>query len=289
MAIRDQKQRVRVRIHAREELSPIRKYIRWFFQVVCLGIFVLLVWYITRMPQVTVTDILIKGGVTVSHDDIRLAVEGVLDETYFTLIPKRFTFFIPEEDLVSAVARVPRTHSVSVTRDGLTSLKVTFAEYMPDALWCEDQKEQKCMYIDEEGRAFTVAPDLNGGALVRYRSEGVGEIKEGDTLDTSLIKTFKTLRTRMNEELKLRVSQIILKRNGDIELHCNGGGMILVSSTKDVQSTFEDLATVLASKEFTHLASGNFKYIDLRFERKVFINEEIGTTTNILDENATST
>jgi hypothetical protein len=57
--------------------------------------------------------------------------------------------------------------------------------------------------------------------------------------------------------------------------HIAGGGIIKVTTRMTTAETLSNLKTILDSKEFSHLEPGNFKYIDLRYGNKVFVNEEM--------------
>ena len=42
----------------------------------------------------------------------------------------------------------------------------------------------------------------------------------------------------------------------------------------------DNLLTLVGSEEFSHLAPGNFQYLDLRFNTRVFVNEELPNDTS---------
>ena len=65
----------------------------------------------------------------------------------------------------------------------------------------------------------------------------------------------------------------------EVHYHIAGGGILKTTVLQDVDETIENLSAVLGTEDFNHLAPGNFKYIDLRFGSKIFINEETASST----------
>ena len=49
------------------------------------------VWYVTRLPALTLTEVEVKGGETVSHEELKSIVREELRGSYLFLVPKRFT------------------------------------------------------------------------------------------------------------------------------------------------------------------------------------------------------
>ncbi len=101
---------------------------------------------------------------------------------------------------------------------------------------------------------------------------------------SAIIQSIDAFIKRAAEELDFRISSLVHTKDGDIRFTINGGGMIFVAKGKDYNETFENLKSVLASKEFKHIKPGNFNYIDARFSNKIFVKEGMGTTTEQIPE-----
>jgi cell division septal protein FtsQ len=233
------------------------------------------VWYGVRLQSLTINEISVEGGETISHKEIQAQTELELQGSYFLIIPKGFAYLYPHDRIVSVVERIPRVHSVEVSRSSQTALAIAFKEYVPHSLWCvHERPDVPCFYADSQGYAFEEAPPLTGGSLVRHNVEGMEEIKEGHMIDPAQLAALYDFLKRLEAELKFRVSTIVHKKDKDLEFHINGGGMILAASGKSLDTTLNDLRAIIASPEFKHLKPGNFKYIDMRFDSKIFVNEE---------------
>ena len=83
---------------------------------------------------------------------------------------------------------------------------------------------------------------------------------------------FRTVRT-IEEEFSFRVTQVHVVDRYDLNFFLAGGGELKLSKNKTFSESLTDLQTILNDESFAHIAPGNFRYIDLRFNDKVFVNE----------------
>jgi hypothetical protein len=230
------------------------------------------VWHVTRLPIFTITTVTATGGITIDEAEVERKATAVLEGSYLKFIPRRFSFFYPYEALVSEVQTVPRIKDVVVERVDRQLIAITFAEYVPDALWCVSKDSDECLFLDESGYAFGEAPDLRGGSLIRYYalqdSPAVGESPFfGEVYRTTQAFADALAATGWY------VKSVEIDSAADAFYTLVGGGELKVSLKDESERTLSFLATVRESKEFAHLLPGNFEYIDLRFGTKVFVNE----------------
>jgi hypothetical protein len=274
----------RRRIRSDRNSNFLRQIFRGVLQLAFLAFLLFVLWHGTRLKIFTINDVVIDGGETISHEDIRAKVETELQGSYFLIVPKRFTFMYPHDRIVEVLEKTPRIYGMDVARVSRTSLSVSFKEYTPHALWCmKDHPETPCYFLNAEGYAYAEAPLLQGGTLVRHNILAVEEIKAGTVLEHSVLAAIDAFIERTNNEIGMRISSLLHKSDGDIEMYVNGGGTILTTKN-DLTTSFENLKSVLGSEEFKHIRPGNFNYIDVRFGNKVFVNEELGTTTEHVAE-----
>jgi hypothetical protein len=274
----------RTRAKSRSAEVSFSYQILWgFIRLFVLALLILSLYYVTRLSAFTISNVTVQGGETISHDEIRSRTEDELQGSYLLIIPKRFAYLYPHDSIVSALEKNRRIHTIGVSRTDRKTLAVTFEEYIPHALWCMYGKDSEpCYFVDQNGYAFDKAPQLHGGTLTRHEIEGQESLAPGNVIDAQTLASMDTFIDKTEKELGMRITSVIHKKDKDYEFEVNGGGMIFASSGKELAVTFENLKSVLASKEFKHLRPGNFKYIDVRFDNKVFVNEELGTTTESL-------
>jgi len=251
-------------------LKQIAKGLLIIFSV---SLMVALVWYGTRVSALTIKEIEVNGGETIKHSDIEEIIWRSLDDNYIGLIPKKFIWFFPKNEIIKSVQDVERLHNVIIKKEGGTKINVSFDEYVPRSLWCDSVEGEECLFLDANGYAFGRSPNLTGGSFLRLVTSG-REITVGESItDESSFASLLAL-TNLLEEQKWFISHVELDQAGDIYLGVVGGGELKVRASESPESTVRNLLTVLSSNDFSHLKPGNFKYIDLRFGNKVFVNEE---------------
>jgi cell division septal protein FtsQ len=262
---------------ARKRTARSRYIIQILKGILILAVFAGLgwgIWHVTRLPSLTITEIEINGGDTIKHSVVRETVETELQGSYLAFIPRTFTYLFPAAAVRSAVAAIPRIKDVSVERDGKNKLTVMFNEYKPYALWC-DENRAHCLLVDEEGYAFTDAPKLSGGSLLRFVVEDTPLLQRKHMLSRQQLVSTVEFSEQLKKEFGFSVEQVLYEQNKDVTYTLVGGGKLLTSSEEPIEVTLNNLDTILDSENFLHLRPNNFQYIDLRFGNKVFVNEEI--------------
>lgn len=243
-----------------------------------LGVFTLLalvlsgIWFGTRADIVTIDQVIVTGGETISHAQVEGLVEAELEGSYLNYIPRRFAWLYPHDDIVAVVSATPRVKDPQVERRK-KALIIAFAEFEPAALWCDAVESNRCVFLDENGYGFAAAPDLAGGAYTRY-------VQIGQSASTSEVFTDADDFAALQELAHLLaiagwpVSTIELDQARDAFIYLVGGSELKVSLTLTPTQTVDNLQTVLSSEQYADLVPGSFAYIDLRFGNKVFVSRE---------------
>lgn len=229
-------------------------------------------YYGSRIESLQITEIEVHGGYTIPHDVVHNEVDTMLVGSHFRLIPYTFSWTYPKRAITKRLEEIPRLKQSDISLDGQT-LTVVFDEYQPVALWCM-LATSDCYFVDQSGFAFSKAPELTGGAFIRYGETGKEVEVKTQALDRDFLKTSKAFAEKLADELGLYVTHITVLDALDVTYTVSGGGVVKVSQRIDLDTTFENLKTILLSENFTHLEGGDFQYIDLRFGDKVFVNEE---------------
>lgn len=260
------------------ERNPKKVLLLQVFVGVCLVVFftllILGVWHGTRIASLTITEVEVTGGETISHDEIRSRVEAELNGTYYKLVPKRFAWTYPEEFLKQDILAIERVKNVELKRTSGTKLVIVFEEYQPFALWCENLEATDCLFLNRNGFAFGHAPKLEGGAFLRFSKTNSPPELNATPFEKEFVRQTQTFIDRVYNGLSLNIIQVEQTAEDELTYHISGGGQLKVSTRMSNDETFENLSTILASEEFAHIAPGNFQYIDLRYGNKIFINEE---------------
>ncbi len=269
----------------------IRHIIIGVMVVSFVSLLVLSVWYGTRISAFTIKEISVTGGETIPSETVVSKIDEALTGAYLGLIPKRFTFMYPHEAVASAVDSFERIKSFTLERTDFETLTVTFEEYMPDALWCDDG-DTTCVFLDDTGFAFTAAPSLKGGALLRFEKIGMTPVSGVQTFTPDEYQATHELVSLLKERGWF-VSRAEIDAAADAYLLLVPSGELKVSLKDEPLTVVDNLMTVLSAPEFLHIEPGNFEYIDLRFGNKVFVKEfktveaDLASTTEAVDEAVT--
>jgi cell division septal protein FtsQ len=230
-------------------------------------------WYVTSIERFQIRSVEVIGGTTIPHEQVRSATLATLSGTYMRLIPHTFIPTYPKKDILQAVESIPRIKNIHIAYSTPKTLSIAFDEYIPFALWCERADAPDCLFMEKSGFAFSEAPRLEGSAFMRLMVEGKKPELKTLMLKHDLLENVYEFSELLSEDLSLFVTAITFKGDFDVEYTLSGGGVIKTSQKDAPEKIFENLQTILASKEFVHIAPGDFEYIDLRFGDKVFVRE----------------
>lgn len=234
------------------------------------------IWYGTRLPAVTIDTIEVSGGSTVPPTLVAEKVEAQLEGTFLLLVPRRFSFLYPKEDIERAVEAIPRVRTATVVPTTRNHLSVTFEEYVPYALWCDviASSTSSCLFVDPEGYAYAKAPPLQGETLVRLvaaeRTPALGVYVYGE----EVLAQYRLLSDAIYREHAHRVRAITETNERDITLHLSGDVDLLITKDTSVQSIFETIESLFASPEWAGRSLDSFEYIDARFGNKVYVKRK---------------
>lgn len=245
---------------------------------IMIALIVTAIWYVTRIESLQIKEVDVIGGETIPQSTISGMVDDELSGTYLHLIPKRFAPLYPKQAIAERIRKLDRIKNVDVEEKD-QKVTVAFEEYIPYALWCEKADAPACLFIDQDGYAFAEAPELEGSAFIRFVHEGIAPAKDTSGFDPQFMRDTRRFVDLLHDQLSLYVTIVTKIDPYDITYTVAGGGDLKVSQSMPIDRTFSNLKTVLTSEEFSHLAPGSFRYIDLRFGDKIFLNDHVGTGT----------
>ncbi|MEY3784547.1 MAG: hypothetical protein RLZZ230_869, partial [Candidatus Parcubacteria bacterium] len=207
------------------------------------------IWYGSRIESLTISQIEVSGGETINHEELKSQVEKVLEGEYLGLIPRRFAWLYPDKEIVSALTSVERIHNIAAVRTSGAELKVTFDEYLPQALWCQATEQPDCLFLDQFGYAFGHAPQLTGGSFLRFVKSGE-DPAIGTTVTTP--ESLANLLTLVNllAEHNWYISYVEIDQVNDVFLKVSGGGELKVMAATAPEKTVDNLLVILSSDEF---------------------------------------
>jgi cell division septal protein FtsQ len=246
--------------------------------VVVLATVLVAVFYGTRLTLFSVHGVSVRGLETVSEAEVYSRVDAQLAGTYYGIVPHRFAPTVPSKRIEESVESIARVASATVAVEG-TDIVVTVTEHSPDMLWCGVATSSTCYYVDGEGYAYESAPVLTGSAFMRFVTHGREPVLNTQVLDSTTRSLLVAIARLFEERHAFRVHRIEYTENSDAILHLSQGGRVLVATTRNLEETYDNLSSILATEEYASLTPGTFEYIDLRFGNKVFVQKEKPTAS----------
>ena len=239
------------------------------------GVAVLLwgAWHVVRLPMFTISEVVVTGGETISHEVIRGEVEQLLTGSYFNFIPRRFAYAYPQTEIIEQLSATPRVKEPQLSRDG-TIMQVELAEFEPIALWCDYNQAtaSACIFLDENGYGFAQAPILAGGAYTRFVLVGQPAVTGNVYADSTDFADLRALEGLL-AAYGWSVTRIELDQARDAFVFLVGDSELKITLRLTPTETLANMEAVLAAEQYQHLEPGAFAYIDLRFGNKVFVSE----------------
>jgi hypothetical protein len=239
---------------------------------------------LVNLKQLRITTIRFEGKSGIAQKELAKAVLPYLEGNYFHLFSKRNMLFVPQKAIRDELlARFVRLESVRVSREGLHTILIKSIERVPQALWCGDGSTTKCYYIDDDARAFALAPAFLGGSFVIYTRTFPQSV-----LGTLLTPTdiFHDIRAFTDALAPLELSTERVTWSGDslnlsVRSARNKGTIvrftIKIPLTPPYGIAVSNLHSILGTtKEGTTFSLEGIEYIDLRFENKVFYKKKEG-------------
>lgn len=271
-----------------ETVIIIKQVFFGIFVFSVIGIIVSLLWYGTRLEKLTISQVEAKDGPTIKGEVIEESVLELLEGEYFHLVPYRFSWFYPKQEILKKLEENTKIKTLDIEKVSSQKLEIVFEEYKPHALWCDEEEgaesEKVCLFLDKEGYAFEEAPNLLGNNLIRYYFLAKKPTLQEYYLETDEFKKVEQFVAFLNK-INWYVSKIEIDKELDVYITLNEGGEIKISLREDIIKTLNYLESLRESKEFEHLKPGNFRYVDLRYGAKLFINEDLEMEEEETDEN----
>lgn len=238
--------------------------------------------YGLQQPAVRISHIEVYGADPALKEVAARAMEG----TYFGIIPRNSTFFIPEAEIRAEILREHDTvAAVSIFRKGFDGLVIKLIDRAPIAFWCglapTQGVDEYCYIFDASGAIYAAATpeietinafilyaplegDIAPNGVMPHQSEPLGStLAHADQLPG----TFDLARELAT--LGSAVSYIII-RGDEVEDHLLSGTRIIYVLGNE-QYAF---AALVSAKDHINLADGSLEYVDLRFDGKVYTKKK---------------
>jgi len=226
--------------------------------------------YFLRVESFKIQKISIQGNALVSKENINAIVSDFIQGDYLRLVPRENIFVFPKNKIAETLkVKYPRIRDISILRNLPNTILIKIIERKSAALFCDNKDKSSqannCVFIDEDGYAFEKSPFFSGDIYIKFFDE---RDSENVSLGRQLIsknqfeKVVKFANFVKSE--KINIDKIILEKDGLYKFYTTMGWYILLSSTNDSGTSFDNLKIVLNEQVKDRVS--NLEYVDLRLE-----------------------
>lgn len=251
-----------------------RRLKRVFFFILLLLLLVAAIYGLNQ-PAVRIAQIEVVSG----DPAFALYATRAMEGSYFGLVPRDSTIFLPKSAIRRALlADHPEIAAVSLSHQGLETLRLRATERTAVALWCglspTPGVEEYCYFFDPNGYVFAAAeaasttPTLNSFA-VYVPLRGSTEEPLRATLESAQIFPAAFDFARRLGTMGAPVEKIVI-RDGEVDDYVLSGTRVTYVLGRE-----QDAMTALVSaRSNLNLTDGSIEYIDLRFDGKVYVKRK---------------
>jgi len=240
-----------------------------FFLLIPLFIFVSIV-ALFYIPYFKIKKISIEGNSSVDSEKIMANVSNYLAGKEFKIFPKDNFLILSKKEIVDSILKeFPRLKKVSLNKNFPDTISIKVTERNNEALFCFQNKDEGCAFIDEDGFVFDKAPYFSAGVYLSFFNDTASTTWKLDfqVIPEEQFKKLIDFKNLLTEE-NIKIFQIILKKEGIYQLQTSEGWYILLNEQSNIRLSFDNLKTTLDSTIKNNRQK--LDYIDLRFGNKVF-------------------
>lgn len=248
------------------------KRLKILASILGLVVFLALLVYLSRHESVLVKTIVVSPEEVIDRREIVQSVESKIAGYYGWLVPRNNALFLPRADIkTDLLKKFSRLKSVSLSLEGLNSLRVVVVERSPYALYCLNEDNLECYFFDKESFIFALAPSFSEPIYLIYHTENSFENPVGKRLMS--IQEFVSLEAFVKKLTSLDIHASAFKIGGEnFTLIMPSGGEVVWRRGSDLPLLYSNLEAFLTSEVIKGQANflEKISVLDLRTENKVF-------------------
>lgn len=223
-------------------------------------------------PEVNINSIHVEGAAYANQALIEKMARGMLEGTYFFLVPRSNAFLYPqtalEKDLYSLF---PAVKEAQFFRVGLTELSIVVTERAPDALWCvslpKEDSIPPCYFMDETGFIFYKAE--NADAPLRTYTGGVENEPLKQTFFNGEYARLKDFVDDVGRATERTPVSVRVDEHGDVSIFFTEGGELRFAYKNADDALLENIESVFSSRKLN--SEEVLEYADFRFGNKIYV------------------
>lgn len=235
--------------------------------------------YIVRLSSLQIKTVTVTGVTSISSEEIVSNTEGILNQNYFYVIPKRNMFFYPGSTIEKTLKDFfPKIETIRVHREPDRALHIEITERTAKGAWCATSTLDDCYLLDAVGYIFAKSPTFTDAVYFVYRGDNNTDNPIGHSYLT--LDQFTQIQSVVSRIQLLALTPISVSyiQNNEFEIMVEGGGSIFISLRDNVDKNISNLESVLSDSGAAMLVDGKLtvQSIDLRYGNKIIIKKKGG-------------
>ena len=212
------------------------------------------------------------GHVNIIGGDTALAALALADMQgmYLGLIPRDSILFFPADRIrMDILADRNDIAAISISRTSLTSISIKIDTRTPIARWCAST-EADCYLFDANGFIYATSSTMHPlNSFIVYQTIASTTSYLGSTLPNAEKLPAAFDFARQLATLGSPVIRIVL-HDGEVDNHLESGTRI----TYVLGNEKNAFTALVSARENFNLSDGSIEYIDLRFDRKMYLKRK---------------
>ena len=262
------------RVELPESSLRLRKRRRRARVLVVSTVFILLVLSglvgLTYWPALQIKGVAVSGAQTLPSGDIEAFVRERLAGEYWYIFSKSNIFLYPRQQIAADLMReYPVLASADVHAADFHTIAVNLVEREPRALLCS--QDNRCLFMDENGVAYTDAPTFSEPVYVSYYGSTTGSVLPKQFLTPPEFQALSALVDAIAQKISdSAIVAVDVDTNKDVSVRFANSFTLRFALYDAGGDIFERFSLALTSEPLTAHKLSDFQYLDLRFGDKLY-------------------
>lgn len=254
-------------LRSKAHIEKKRKKRRKFFRIIPAACVVAISFcgYYVFAERFHVTAVHVEGASFAQKEDVERTVHEALSKKLWGIIPRTSSLLINKEALRAQLySAYPSFKEIEIDIAG-SDLRIMAKERVATSIICNDSI---CLFVDEEGRAFALAPRFEGSSFLKLETYNMSIMPGDQVIDKNELDEVIGM-VKVFESLQAPVQYVSFDSEANVTFVGPNDTRFIISRHDDMNAVEERLGTLFDSRP--DVASGIYEYIDLRIESKIFL------------------
>src|SRR3989344_4366411 len=266
------------RVELPESRLRARKRRRRLFALIFSGALILFILSglagLTYLQSLRIKDVAVSGARTLASSTVEAFVRDRLAGEYWYVFAKSNIFLYPKQQIAADLIKAyPVLASADVHAADFHTIAVNLVEREPRALWCPSPQGDalRCLFMDENGVAYTEAPTFSEPVYLSYYGTTTGEALPKQYLTPAEFQSLSALVDAIIQKISGdKVQTISVDTNKDVSVRFANSFTLRFALSDAGGDIFERFSLALTSEPMKAHKLTDFEYLDLRFGDKLY-------------------